>query len=299
MDLNIPSAARRTLLLAIASIPLISACAPRPPGRDTSSSSPQARLASLESGSGGRLGVAALSTADGTQLRHRADERFPFCSTAKMLVASAILHRSMREGALLQRRVKYTAGELVKHSPVTERHVADGMTAAELCAATIQYSDNTAANLLVNLLGGPSSVTAFARSIGDDEFRLDRREPELNSAIPGDPRDTTTPAAMARSLQRLALGDTLGPSRREQLQGWMLGNTTGDARIRAGVPADWRVGDKTGTGDYGTSNDIGVLWRPAKPPIVVALYFTQHEKEAKPSDDVLAAATRIVVEAFG
>jgi beta-lactamase class A len=297
MDLNTHSPVRRTLLLAIASTPLMSACAPWTADR-RDVSSPQERLAALETASGGRLGVAALDTADGTWLMHRADERFPMCSTAKVLVASAILDRSTHEGALLQRRIKYTAGGMVAYSPVTEQHVAEGMTVAELCAATLRYSDNTAANLLIELLGGPAAVTAFARAAGDGEFRLDRWEPALNSAIPGDPRDTTTPAAMARSLQRLALGDTLGPLQRQQLQRWLLGNTTGAARIRAGAPADWQVGAKTGTGDYGSSNDIAVLWRPAKPPIVVALYFTQREQAAKPRDDVLAAATRIVVEAF-
>lgn len=290
------SPARRTLLLALTAIPLASACTSWGTARDASSV--QMRLAAIETESGDRLGVAALNTADGTQLNYRPDERFPLCSTFKVLAVSAILERSMRDDALLQQRIKYTTGELVAYSPVTAKHVADGMTVAELCAAALQYSDNTAANLLMKLVGGPSSVTAFARSIGDSAFRLERWETELNTAIPGDPRDTSTPVAMARSLQRLALGDVLAPAQRDQLQRWLRGNTTGAARIRAGVPADWQVGDKTGSSDYGTSNDIAVLWPPAKPPIILALYFTQREKDAKPRNDVLVSATRIVVETF-
>ena len=170
--------------------------------------------------------------------------------------------------------------------------------ADELCAAALQYSDNTAANLLIKLIGSTAAVTAYARSIGDSEFRLDRWETELNSAIPGDPRDTSTPAAMARSLQRLALGDALGTPQRERLLDWLRGNTTGAARILAGVPADWRVGDKTGTGDYGTTNDIAVAWPPSKPPIILVLYFTRPGKEAKPRSDVLAAAAGIVAQAL-
>lgn len=258
----------------------------------------QDRLAALESAAGGWLGVAALNTTNGAQISHRANERFPFCSTFKVLAASAILKRSAAENGLLQRRIAYTKAELVAYSPITEKHVGDGLTVAELCAAALQYSDNTAANLLMKLLGGPAAVTAFARSIGDDQFRLDRWETELNTAIPGDPRDTSTPAAMAASLQRLALGNALGGAERERLVAWMRGNTTGATRIRAGVPADWQVADKTGSGDYGTANDVGVAWPPGKPPIVLAIYFTQRDKDAPYRNDVLASAARIAAEAL-
>lgn len=288
------SPVRRALLAAAASIPLASACTSWPSGESSAS-----RLKALEDASNGRLGVTAFNTADNAQLSYRADERFPFCSTFKLLLTSAILARSAHDDGLLARRITYTQGDLVNYSPVSEKHVADGMTVAELCAAALQYSDNSAANLLIRLLGGPSAVTAFARSIGDNEFRLDRMETELNTAIPGDLRDTTTPAAMARDLQRLALGDALGAAQRDQLQTWMRGNTTGDARIRAGVPRDWQVADKTGTGDYGTSNDIAVLWPPAKPPIVVVIYFTQREQDAKARNDVIASAAKIIAGRFG
>lgn len=289
---------RRSLLLALASIPLTGACSPLLKSGADNQASARTPLAALETQSGDRLGVVAINTADGTTLSHRADERFPFCSTFKVLAISAILARSTHEDLSLQQRIKYTPGDMVSYSPITEQHSADGMTIAELCAAALQYSDNTAANLLIKVLGGPAAVTAFARTIGDSTFRLDRWETALNSALPGDPRDTTTPAAMARSLQHLTLGDGLAPPQREQLQHWLRGNTTGAKRIRAGVPADWQVGDKTGSGDYGTTNDVAVLWPPGKAPIIVALYFTQREKEAKSRDDVLASATRIVVKAF-
>jgi beta-lactamase class A len=258
----------------------------------------QEKLDALERDSGGRLGVAALNTRDGMRLQHRADERFAMCSTFKVMAAAAILKRSVTDKNLLQRRIPYTADQLVTYSPITEKSVGDGMTVAELCAAALQYSDNTAANLLIRLLGGPESVTLFAREIGDETFRLDRWETALNTAIPGDLRDTTTPAAMMKTLQLLMLSNALAAHERGMLVTWMRGNTTGDKRIRASVPEGWSVADKTGSGDYGTANDVGVLWLPNKPPIVLALYFTQAEKGARLREDVLASATKIVVEAF-
>ena len=257
------------------------------------------RLADLEKTvAGGRLGVAALNTATGAVLRHRADERFAFCSTFKILAASAVLRRSVTERGLLERRLAYTERDLIANSPITRQHAGEGMTVAALCAAALQYSDNTADNLILGLLGGPPAVTAFARSIGDRAFRLDRWETALNDAVPGDPRDTTTPAAMMQDVQRLALGPALAPPQRDQLVAWLRGNTTGAKRIRAGVPADWLVADKTGTGDYGTSNDLGVVWPPGRRPLVLVVYFTQGEKNAAPRDDVIAAATKITIDAL-
>lgn len=292
------SPVRRTLLLAAASVPFTSACTSWA-GRAGGSAAAQDRLAALESAAGGRLGVAALNTANGARISHRASERFPLCSTFKVLAASAILQRSAAESGLLQRRIAYTKDELVAYSPVTGKHAGEGMTVSDLCAAALQYSDNTAANLLMNILGGPAAVTAFARSIGDDAFRLDRWETELNTAIPGDPRDTSTPASMSRSLRRLALGDALGAAERGRLVAWMRGNTTGATRIRAGVPADWQVADKTGSGDYGAANDVAVAWPSGKPPVVMAIYFTQGDKDAAYRNDVLATAARIVAETIG
>ncbi|AOJ04532.1 class A beta-lactamase [Burkholderia mayonis] len=289
---------RRSLLAAAVSAPLIGACAPLR-GNPNGVAAAERQLGELESSFDGRLGFVALDTATGACIAHRADERFPFCSTFKTMLSAAILARSAGDATLLRRRIPYEKRDLVSYSPITEKHVGEGMTVAELCAATLQYSDNTAANLLIALLGGPQAVTAYARSIGDTMFRLDRRETELNTAIPGDERDTTTPAAMAASVRRLLVGDALGVAQRAQLDTWMLGNTTGGARIRAGVPADWRVADKTGTGDYGTGNDIGVAYPPNRAPIVIVIYTTMRDKNAQARNDVLASAARIAARTFG
>lgn len=289
---------RRRLLLVAASVP-ITAVWSSWVNQGNAAISTQAKLAKLERTLAGRLGVFALNTANGKQLSYRADEYFPMCSTFKVFLASAILKRSTQIDGLMQQRIKYQQSNLVTYSPITKQHIEDGMTVAALCAAAIQYSDNTASNLLMNILGGPGAVTTFARSIGDRQFRLDRWETALNSSIPGDRRDTSTPRAMGLSLQRLALGNALEPHLQLQLQAWLQGNTTGATRIRAGVPADWQVGDKTGTGDYGTANDIAVLWSPRRAPVVVAIYTTQGEKDAKARNDIIASAARIVVDWLG
>ncbi|MCR5896991.1 MULTISPECIES: PEN family class A beta-lactamase, Bcc-type [Burkholderia] len=305
------SSKRRTLLLAAATAPLVltaTACASRQAAATDEASAAAAAvapaaagqmLAELESSVGGRLGVCAIDTASGRVIEHRADERFPFCSTFKAMLSAAVLAQSVARPALLQQRVTYTRADLVNYSPVSEKHVGEGMTVAALCEAAIQYSDNSAANLLMKLLGGPSAVTAYARSIGDDTFRLDRWETELNTALPGDLRDTTTPAAMAASMRVLMVGDALPAAQRAQLVAWMRGNKVGDKRLRAGVPAGWTVGDKTGTGDYGTTNDAGVVWSPSRAPIAVAVYYTQARADARSKDDVIASVARIVVQAFG
>jgi beta-lactamase class A len=286
---------RRALMLALAYAPLARAADLLDNAPAATPVAPAGQLARLEAASGGRLGVAAFNTADGRQLMQRADERFPMCSTFKMMASAAVL---AKEPALLKKRIQYEKSDLLPNSPVSGKHVADGMTMAELCEAAIQYSDNAAANLLMKQIGGPAAVTAYARSIGDTEFRLDRWETELNSAIPGDPRDTTTPGAMARSLQKLVLGDGLPPAQRKQLKDWLLGNTTGATRIRAGVPADWPVADKTGAGAYGTVNDIAVLWPPGKAPIVLAVYLTQPGKDDKLRPEIHGEVAKIVIEAF-
>lgn len=291
-----PSVQRRTLLLAASVLPLASACTAW--SRTESKSSAETQLAALESASGGRLGVVGLHTGSGARIQHRAHERFPLCSTFKLMLAAAVLERSTQDGGLLSRNLSYGKIDLIAHSPVTEKHVATGMTVGALCAATIQYSDNAAANVLLKMLGGPAAVTAFARRIGDQAFRLDRTEPELNTSIPGDLRDTTTPAAMTDSVQRLALGDALPTVQRDQLRTWLLGNTTSTERFLAGVPAGWKVGDKTGAGSYGSTNDVGVLWPPAGAPIVLSVYLTFPQKDAKGRNDVIASATRIAVAAL-
>ncbi|WP_418116844.1 class A beta-lactamase [Variovorax sp. 375MFSha3.1] len=291
-----PLIQRRTLLLGASVLPLAGACTAW--SGTESQSSAEARLAALESAAGGRLGVVGFNTGSGARIQHRAHERFPLCSTFKLMLAAAVLERSAKDASLLPRNVSYGKGDLIDHSPITEKHVATGMTVAGMCAATIQYSDNAAANLLLKVLGGPSAVTAFARGIGDQAFRLDRTEPELNTSIPGDPRDTTTPAAMSDSIQRLVLGDALGAGQRDQLRTWLLGNTTSTERFLAGVPAGWKVGDKTGAGSYGSTNDVGVLWPPTGAPIVLSVYLTFPQKDARNRNDVVASATRIAAAAL-
>jgi beta-lactamase class A len=253
------------------------------------------KFTQLESGIHGRIGVAALDSATGRTIFYRADERYPLCSSFKLMLAAAILKESTRHSDLLSKRMHYDKSALIHHSPITEKHVADGMRIDELCAATIQYSDNAAANLLTHELGGPKSVTAFARSIGDNTFRLDRYETMMSASVPGDVRDTSTPSAMMQSLHKLALGDALAPPQRDQLIAWLRGNTTGANRIRAGVPADWHVADKTGTGDYGTASDVAILYPPNSAPLFLAIYMTQDKKDADIREDLLAAATRIAI----
>lgn len=266
--------------------------------QELNSSTVQKELKSLEATSGGQLGLFAINTANNKQIVYRAEERFPMCSTSKLMTVAAILQKSMEEPQLLHKRIRYTKEELITYSPITEKHVTDGMTIAELCDAALRFSDNTAMNFLLKELGGPAAVTAFARSIGDNTFRLDRPEPDLNTSIPGDLRDTTSPAATSKSLQRLVLGHVLAKPQRLLLQNWLKNNTTGDARMRAGVPAGWIVGDKTGTGNYGTTNDIGVWWPPQCPPVVVAIYYTQSKKDAAPNNEIIVSASKLVANAF-
>jgi len=284
----------RTLLAAIlALLPLLGA----PPAPLASSAS--GPLAALEARVGGRLGVAALDTGSGRRLDHRGGERFPMCSTFKVLLAGAVLARVDRGSDGLGRALRYTRADLLEYAPITTARVAEGrMTLADLCAAAVEVSDNTAANLLLAHLGGPGAVTAFARSLGDPVTRLDRTEPALNTAIPGDPRDTTTPSAMVDTLKHLLLGEALRPASRQRLEGWMRGCTTGGTRLRAGLPAGWIVGDKTGTGVRGTVNDMAILRPPGRAPILVAAYLTGSTASARDREAALADVGRIVAGAF-
>jgi len=243
------------------------------------------------------IGLSAIETYNNTQINYHANKRFPMDSTSKLMTVSAILKKSESDPALLKRKIFFTADDVKKsgYAPITVKHIKSGMTIADLCAAALEYSENAAVNQLMKILGGPSSVTQFARSIGDEKYLLVRWEPELNSAIPHDKRDTTTPSAMAESVQKLVLGNALGHSQRLQLQEWMKHCKTGDDRIRAGVPRYFIVGDKTGTGGYGSIGDIGVVWRPHASAIVLAVYVRQNEKNAHTPDKIIAQATKITM----
>jgi len=262
---------RRRSLVGIALLALTPALSAAPGG----SGALPAAFARIEQTDGGRLGVAVLDTATGEWAGYRADERFPMCSTFKFLLVSAVLQRVDRRQESLDRAVAIPAKPLVFHSPVTELQAGGTMAVAELCHAALTQSDNTAANLLLETIGGPAGVTAFARAIGDTVTRLDRTETALNESLVGDPRDTTSPRAMAGDLKSVLLGSVLAPASRDQLTRWMEANLTGLERLRARLPADWRAADKTGSNGEHTSNDIAVLWPVGRPPIIIAVYITQ------------------------
>lgn len=268
------------------------------PGR-VAAGSMRDRFAAIERDSGGRLGVAVV---DGGSEQHsgwRDDEAFPMCSTFKFLLAAAVLRRVDLAQETLERRIPIRQEDLISNSPVAEGRVGpQGMTVAELCEAAMTVSDNAAANLLLAGIGGPEGLTRFARSLGDAHTRLDRYEPELSTAIPGDLRDTTRPRAMAGNLQKLVLGDALLPDARARLAGWLIGNRTGDRRLRAGLPAGWKVGDKTGTGANGTSNDIAVVWPADRAPLLIACYLTGSPLESAARDAVHQAVAREVAGRF-
>ncbi|WP_307173881.1 class A beta-lactamase [Streptomyces africanus] len=257
-----------------------------------------ARLRELEREHTARLGVYARNLRTGRTVAYRADERFPMASVFKTLAAAAVLRDLDRDGEFLARRIRYTQDYVTKsgYSPITKDNVATGMTVGELCDATIRFSDNAAGNLLLKELGGPTAVTRFARSIGDPVTRLDRWEPELNSAEPWRVTDTTSPRAIGLTYARLVLGNALEPRDRARLTDWLLRNTTSDDRFRKGLPADWLVADKTGGGRYGGSNDVGLTWPPDGAPIVLSVLTTQPEEDA-PADDALVAKTAALLAA--
>ena len=264
------------------------------------STSIQKKLAALEASSGGRIGVYAINAANDTHLQYHPNERFPMGCTSKVMGVAAILSKSMNDNALLSQRVDYTKKDLTNWNPVTEKHLSSGMTVEELCAASISYSDNTAMNLLVNQLGGLKQINVFARSIHNDSFRQDNGWPEeAFSGGQNNVNDSSTPKDMTKSLQRLAFTDTLAKPQRDLLMSWLKAATTGDFRIRAGVPKGWVVADKTGTGSaYGTTNDIGIIWPPKCAPIIVAIYYTNDDKKAVKREDIVASVTRILIDKF-
>ncbi|MGB0969956.1 MAG: class A beta-lactamase [Mycobacterium sp.] len=269
---------RRHLLVGGLSVALLAACSD-PPGAVQADSAadldagPEAdvdagppvpttdnRIELLEQRYGVVVGLWALDVLGGRSLAHRAEERFAMCSTFKTYAAAAVVRKSERGEIALSDTVTIEPADIIAHSPVTGTRVGAAMTLAELCRAALQQSDNAAANWLLRVLGGPSAVTEFARSIGDEESRLDRWETELNSAVPGDLRDTTTPGALGLGYRNLLAGKALGAAGRQQLTDWMLGN--GTSSMRAGLPAGWTSADKTGSGGYGTTNDVGIAYAP-------------------------------------
>jgi beta-lactamase class A len=256
-------------------------------------------FAGIEARVGGRLGVAVLDTGSGLTAARRGDERFPLCSTFKWLAGAAILARVDAGDESLDRTVPIRAQDIVTYSPETEKHAGESMKLGAICAAAITLSDNTAGNLMLDALGGPEALTAYARSLGDPATRLDRTETSLNEAAPGDPRDTTTPLAMAADLEKVLTGDALTKASRDQLTAWLVENTTGDARLRAGLPEGWRVGDKTGTCNAHTANDVGIVWPPDGAPILIAVYLAETNATGDERNAAIADVARAVAKVIG
>ncbi|MFI2783900.1 class A beta-lactamase [Streptomyces sp. ALB3] len=275
------------------------ASGPPPTSTSPGSSSPEPdterAFTELERTYDAKLGVYALDTGSGRTVTHRPDERFAYASTCKALLAGAVLDKnSLRR---LDRLVRYGPEDIISNSPITEQHVATGMTVRELCDAAVRYSDNAAANLLFRELGGPRGLQGALRGLGDEVTRCDRYEVALSDAVPGDLRDTSTPRALAEDLRAYVLGTTLPADKRAVLADWLKRNTTGDHTIRAGTPDGWQVGDKTGTGGYGTRNDIAIAWPPDGAPIALAVLSRRDIKGAERDDALIARAAAVTFDA--
>ncbi|WDZ83953.1 class A beta-lactamase [Micromonospora cathayae] len=291
-------------LVAAAAVVSLAACAPagaaEQPTRDRTGTVTASTAADrygefrqLEKEFDARLGVYAIDTGTGRTMGYRADERFAYASTFKALAAAEVLDGTT--DAELNRVVRYSADDLVTYSPITEQHVGEGMTLRAIADAAVRYSDNTAGNLLLRQLGGPQGFERELRGIGDKVTDPARYETALNEARPGDRRDTSTPRALAQDLRAYAVGDALEPGDRDVFNGWLRGNTTGGELIRAGVPDGWVVGDKTGSGGYGTRNDIAVVWPPDRAPIVLAVLSSRDEKDAGYDNALIARAAEVVI----
>nr|WP_206934719.1 class A beta-lactamase [Roseococcus thiosulfatophilus] len=256
-------------------------------------------FARIERRHGGRLGAAVLDLATGQAVAHRGEERFPLTSTFKLPLAAAVLARVEAGQESLDRRIPFGREALVTWSPVTEGAAGGpGLTVEALAEACMTISDNTAANLLLDALGGPAALTAFLRGIGDAQSRLDRCETELNEARPGDPRDTTTPLAMLATMRALTLGEALSPASRARLLAWMRANRTGGPLLRASLPAGWAAGDRTGAGGFNSRSVVGLLWPPGgRPPILVTAYLTEGPAAMAARDAALAELGAAVVAA--
>jgi beta-lactamase class A len=282
-----------TFLLTALFVPLVAAQTEESRGEITA-------FADLEKQhAGSRIGVAAIDLSTNRRVDYRADERFIMCSTFKVLAAAAVLKRVDEGKDKLDRFVSYGEAQLLSYAPVTGAHVKEGgMTLEALCAAAIEMSDNTAANLLLHTIGGPAKWTEFVRSLGDSTSRLDHTEPELNVAIAGKDNDTTTPAAMCGALQRLFASDVLSASSRTKLEGWMQQGQTGITMIRASVPANWKAGDKTGRSGDGATNDIAVVGPPAGGPIFMAVYTVDPSESQEARDQLVAEVAKATFDAL-
>jgi beta-lactamase class A len=268
-----------------------------PVGRGQDTTPSVSSLAQLEQTSHARIGLFAIDASTNRQIEYPSQERFPMCSTFKVLAVAAVLKRVDEKTETLDRFVRYDEKQLPAYAPVTREHVKEGgMTLEALCAAAIEQSDNTAGNLRLEASGGPVSLTDFARSLGDSFTRLDRNEPTLNDTVAGEERDSTTPAAMGRDLQRLFGSDFLSADSRDRLLRWMEGYQTGTKMIRASVPGGWHVGDKTGRSGNGANNDIGIVQPPTGGPIFLAIYVAVPDASPEARDNVVAEAAKVPLQ---
>ncbi|MEU7056923.1 class A beta-lactamase [Streptomyces sp. NPDC046197] len=305
MSFEQPGPSRRSLLAAAALLPLAGCgrsdrSAPvsdRAAAGSPTGSAGASAYAALERRHGARLGVYALATGTGASVAYRANERFAFCSVFKPLAVAAVLSRNPL--GYLDRRVHYTKADVNTISPIAKDHIDTGLTIRELCDAAIRYSDGTAGNLLMRDIGGPAQLTAYLRRLGDTVSRMDHYGPQLDRFPPHDPNDTTTPRAIAADYRTLVLGNALGTDKRALLKDWLVHNTTGGKRIRAGVPKGWTVADKTGTGDYGRANDIAVVWPSHGAPLVLAIMSEKPGYSTPPEEALVAEATRQAVADLG
>lgn len=290
---------RETLVGALA----LGACAPHAFRGEGALSRDNPRFAAIEARVGGRLGVAAWDPGADRWLFHRAHERFAMCSTFKWLLAAQHLHMNDGNPGWLGQVMQFGEGDLLEYAPVAREHLSRGAMSNEtMCAGAVAMSDNTCAKLLLIPAGGPAGLTQFLRARGDGVTRLDRIEPDLNIVQPGDVRDTTTPAAMAQTLHRfLATDRVLSAAARGKLIGWMVESPTGRARLRAGLPGDWRAGDKTGTwnGEPNAANDVAIAWPPGRAPIVIACYLAASTANADARNAAHAEVARLVTEDWG
>lgn len=284
------------LLLGLAACSGPERPAPRPsPSTAPADVTPTDVLRDLERRHDARLGLLAVDTGTGTVVAHRPDERFAHASTGKLLLAGAVLER--RGAAGLDERVR-VPDETVPHSPVTESRRGRTMTWAEVLDAALRLSDNTAANLLAQDVGGPAAVTEVLRAWGDGVTRVDRLEPDVNTAVPGDERDTSTPRVMAGHVRALVLGDRLAEPARERLVGWMRASTTGTGLVRAGVPSGWAVADRSGGAAYGSRHDLAVVWPPSGAALVLAVMTSRRGQDDEGRDALVAEAAGAAVDAL-
>lgn len=295
-----PRLSRRNVLAGGLALAAVAASSPKTSMADPAApaTSLDEQIAALERRNNARIGVFAVDLDSERTLAHRARERFAMLSTFKPYAAARVLQMSGRGELTLDQKVFVDPASIVEYSPITEPRAGDEMTLAQLCQAALQVSDNTAANLLLDTIGGPPAITAFARQIGDQQSRLDRWETELNSAIPGDPRDTSTPEALGRGYRTLLAGDALAPPQRQQLEDWMRRNET--SSMRAGLPTGWTTADKTGSGDYGSTNDVGIAYGPDGQRVLLAMMLrsARDDPDAEGMRPLVGELTALVLPAL-